>query len=198
MVCVFFSDLFEHGQSKRGADCAGWRSRQKSPSSPASDMGTPSLPTKIIPAKIASLKLSRKLPMCLGIPPLNIKILLESNPPKSRILVQRLAVRRSAHGTMSWEQKWACRKLAIDSVRLAPCDVGLMSLQVASAHHDVTVRLDGRPSGGFCPSNFVPQRPATLRLLDQWLALPVPSASPCSSRWPSCAPRPSCRRRASR
>ena len=31
--------------------------------------------------------------MGLGIPPLKIKLLLESNPPKSRILVRRLAVR---------------------------------------------------------------------------------------------------------
>ena len=42
--------------------------------------GTPNLPTKIIPTKIAGLKLSRKFPMALGIPPLKLKILLESNP----------------------------------------------------------------------------------------------------------------------
>ena len=30
--------------------------------------------------------------MCLGIPPLKIKILLESSPPKSRILARKLAV----------------------------------------------------------------------------------------------------------
>ena len=32
------------------------------------------------------------VPMGLGIPPLNIKIMLESNPQNSRILVWRLAV----------------------------------------------------------------------------------------------------------
>ena len=33
--------------------------------------------------------------MGLGVPPLRIKIMLESNPPKSRILVRRLAVGQS-------------------------------------------------------------------------------------------------------
>ena len=53
---------------------------------------TPNLPTKIIPTTIARLKLSGKFPMGLEIPPLTIKILLESNPLKSRILVWRLAI----------------------------------------------------------------------------------------------------------
>ena len=55
--------------------------------------GTPSLPTKIIPAKIPWLKISGKSPMDMRIPPLKIKIMLDSNPLKSRILVRRLAVR---------------------------------------------------------------------------------------------------------
>ena len=38
------------------------------------------------------LKLSRKFPLDMTIPPLKIKILLESNPLKSRIFVRRLAV----------------------------------------------------------------------------------------------------------
>ena len=50
------------------------------------------LPTKIVPAKIAWLKLSGKFPLGLGIPPLQIQIMLESNPLRSRILVRRLAV----------------------------------------------------------------------------------------------------------
>ena len=54
---------------------------------------TPSLPTKIVPTKICRLNISRKSSVDLGIPPLRIKILLESNPLKSRILVRRLAVR---------------------------------------------------------------------------------------------------------
>ena len=57
--------------------------------------GTPNLPTKIIPTKIPWLNISREFPMNIRIPPLWIKILLESNPPKSRILVRRLAVRGS-------------------------------------------------------------------------------------------------------
>ena len=46
----------------------------------------------IIPTKIDWLKLSGKSPMALGIPPLNLKIMLESNPLKSMMLVQRLGV----------------------------------------------------------------------------------------------------------
>ena len=57
---------------------------------------TPDLPTKIIMhAKIARLKLSRRFPVGQGIPPLEIKILLESNPLKSRVFVRRLARRGS-------------------------------------------------------------------------------------------------------
>ena len=40
--------------------------------------------------------LSGKCPMGPGIPPLDTKILLESNPMKSRILVRRLAVAQLA------------------------------------------------------------------------------------------------------
>ena len=46
----------------------------------------------IIPTKIARLELSGKFPVGLGIQPLNIKIMFESDPLKSRILVRRLAV----------------------------------------------------------------------------------------------------------
>ena len=54
--------------------------------------GTPNLPTNIIPTNIAWLKLSGKCPMDMRIPPLWIKIMLESNPLKSTILVGRLGV----------------------------------------------------------------------------------------------------------
>ena len=53
---------------------------------------TPNLPTKTIPTKIRRLKTSGEFPLDMRAPPLNIKILLESNPPESRILVRRLAV----------------------------------------------------------------------------------------------------------
>ena len=46
----------------------------------------PSLPTKIIPTKIARLKISRKFPIDMIFFPLHIDIMLESNPPRSRIL----------------------------------------------------------------------------------------------------------------
>ena len=52
---------------------------------------TPNLPTKIIPTQIAWLKIPRKSPVDMRIPPLIIEIMLESNPLKSRILVWRLA-----------------------------------------------------------------------------------------------------------
>ena len=57
---------------------------------------TPNLPNKIISTKIRWLKLSGKFPMGLGIPPLKIKILLESKPLKSRTLVRRLAGKAAA------------------------------------------------------------------------------------------------------
>ena len=68
-----------------GAFCADARSHTPRVSR------TPNLPTKIIPTKIRRLKISGKFPMGLRIAPLGIKILLESNPLKPRILVRRLA-----------------------------------------------------------------------------------------------------------
>ena len=58
-------------------------------------VGTPNLPTKNLPTKIRRIIISGKFRMGLGIPGLAIKILLKSNPLKSRILVQRLAVLRA-------------------------------------------------------------------------------------------------------
>ena len=59
---------------------------------------TANLPIKIIPTKIRRLKTSGKFPVDMRIPPLNIRILLESNPLKYRIL------RRSAvpHLGVQW------------------------------------------------------------------------------------------------
>ena len=62
---------------------------------------TPNLPTNIIPAKIAWLKLSRKFPMDLGIPLLKIKITLQSNPLKSTMLVGGLGVLHSGNKTFA-------------------------------------------------------------------------------------------------
>ena len=42
--------------------------------------------------RLLDSKLSGKFPMGMGNPPLNIEIMLEPNPPKSRISVRRLAV----------------------------------------------------------------------------------------------------------
>ena len=63
---------------------------------------TPNLPTNIIPTNIAWLKLSGNFPMGLGIPPLNIKIVLESNPPKPTMLVGRLGARRETLASRLW------------------------------------------------------------------------------------------------
>ena len=65
---------------------------------------TPNLPTKIIPAKIRWLKLPGKSPMDMRIPPLKLKILLESSPLKSRILVRRSA----AESPMTCETRLSC------------------------------------------------------------------------------------------
>ena len=53
---------------------------------------TPNLPTNIIHTNIARVKLSGKSPTGLGIPPLTIKITLESNPLTSTMLVGGLGV----------------------------------------------------------------------------------------------------------
>ena len=58
------------------------------------DRDTPNLPTKISPAKIRRLKLSGKSPVDMRMKPLKLKIMFESNPLKSRILVRRSAVTR--------------------------------------------------------------------------------------------------------
>ena len=70
----------------------GRRGRFESALASRTEQHTPNLPTKMIPAKTPWLKLVGKFPMDMGIPPHNIKILLESNPLKSRILVRGLAV----------------------------------------------------------------------------------------------------------
>ena len=59
----------------------------------AAGCATPNLPTHIVPSNIAWLKTSGKFPMGLRIPPLSIRIMLESNPLKSTMLVGRLGVR---------------------------------------------------------------------------------------------------------
>ena len=73
--------------------------------------GTPNLPAKIVPTKTPWLKLSGRFPMDLRIPPLKLKILLESSPLKSRILVRRLAVKgldrslqRRVGSLLMWER----------------------------------------------------------------------------------------------
>ena len=53
---------------------------------------TPNFSTNIVPTNIAWVKLSGKSPTGLGIPPRKIKIMLESNPPNSTMLVGRLGV----------------------------------------------------------------------------------------------------------
>ena len=66
---------------------------------------TPNLPTNITPTNIAGVKLYGKFPMDLGIPLLRIKIMLESNPLKFIVLVQRLAVCLFIE-ILSWTSPW--------------------------------------------------------------------------------------------
>ena len=73
----------------------------ESPCRPWGSTHTPNLPTNIIPTKIRWLTISGEFPMGMIIPPLEIKILLESNPLKSRILVRRLAVSWKPMPTLS-------------------------------------------------------------------------------------------------
>ena len=77
------------------------------------------IPTKIIPTKLCGLKLSGEFPMDIRIPPLKIKILLESNLPKSRILVGRLAVRCAVRARVS-----AARSPDVAAVPLGVLQVG--------------------------------------------------------------------------
>ena len=62
---------------------------------------TPNPPTNITPTNIARLKVSGKFPMGLGIPPVIIKIMLESNPPKCTMLGGGLAALPST--LASWD-----------------------------------------------------------------------------------------------
>ena len=65
------------------------------------DDATPNLPTKIIPTKIACLKLSGTFPLGMRIPPLKTKIMLESNTLESRIFVRRLAAWRKGRASLA-------------------------------------------------------------------------------------------------
>ena len=60
-------------------------SNTKSKSNSNSNNNTATLPPKIIAAKIRRLKISCKPPMDMRVPPLTIKIVIESNPLKSII-----------------------------------------------------------------------------------------------------------------
>ena len=69
----------------------------------------PNLPTKTFPIKIAWLELlSLRTWPDTRIPTLNIKIMFESNPPKSGILVRRLAAMApsSAQQCSGWSNTW--------------------------------------------------------------------------------------------
>ena len=66
---------------------------------------TPNLPTNIIPTKIARVNFYGKFPMGLGIPPLRIKIMLESNPLKSTMLVGRLGVNNKRNSMTTLNKK---------------------------------------------------------------------------------------------
>ena len=93
---------------------------------------TLSLPTKIIPAKIRWLKLSGKFPMNMRVPPLEIKILIKSNPLKPWALVRRLAVLPDVIIPSSCWHAWALLRrrvfAATDAARRCPLIVLLASM----------------------------------------------------------------------
>ena len=60
---------------------------------------TPNLPTNMIHANMAGLKLSGRFPVDMRIPPLKMKIMFESNPLNSTMLVGRLGVPVSEENT---------------------------------------------------------------------------------------------------
>ena len=87
------------------------------------DIGTtPNLPHKVIPTKICRLRFSRKIPKYMRIPPLNVKIMIESSPLKSRILIRRLAVMwpRSPYARCSNEEP---AKSGLESKRILKVEV---------------------------------------------------------------------------
>ena len=58
-----------------------------------------------LPVKIRRLNMSRRFPTDMRIPPLETKVLLESKPPKSRILVRRWEESRIRLGAV-WHDIW--------------------------------------------------------------------------------------------
>ena len=93
---------------------------------------TPNLPTNIIPTKIAWLKLSGKSPMGLGIPPLKIKIMLESNSLNS-IMLGRLAVPRCCLSYSSIQNLLAmCVMGPQGGKQNCPVSVGLQWVQLVA------------------------------------------------------------------
>ena len=93
------------GGRQRG-QLAAVRSRDSRPR-----FADPNRPTEARPISLLRLsllrfldsKLSGRFPMDMRIPPLETKILLESNPRKPRILVRRLAVERRHEAAFHFE-----------------------------------------------------------------------------------------------
>ena len=77
------------------------------------------LPAKNLPAKIRWLNIFWEFPAGLGIPPLEIQIMLESSPLKSRILVQRLAA------SSQWSTEVPLRRSALVRLRGDPWETPL-------------------------------------------------------------------------
>ena len=94
------------------------------------------LRSSLLTSKIAWLELSGRIPMGLGIPPHKIKVLLESNPLKSRILVRRLAVIEAALPA-SCRARCAGRR----GPARAPCTSASPTRHKATATHHMSLSM---------------------------------------------------------
>ena len=95
----------------------------------------PSLPSKIVPTKVRCLKLSGELPVGLRIPPLELKILLESSPLKSRIFVRRLAVRSETLVELkvlnsSWSSLSPCSRSISSISVIVSCGISTIDTEI--------------------------------------------------------------------
>ena len=132
---------------KRAAD--GRAERGLSGRLPTGGLLCPISLLKIIPTKICWLKLSKKFPMGITIPHLTIKIMLESNPLKSRILVRRLAAPGEWPG---WSE---VRKRAARCSRVAVCPS-------RDPSGDSLCRVTSRAGRGGATAHFESQRRSRL------------------------------------
>ena len=102
-------------------------------------VSTPNLPTKITPTKICWLRISMKFPMDMRIPPLEFKIMFESNPLTSKILVRRLAVSRFVPGGAMGAGTLAAQRVAGRQSRRNPRDLHSSSERIKQRSKSIQI-----------------------------------------------------------